>query len=233
MKKAVIINLSPRKVGTSMMLANHCREFLLSRYYLVKITHLYPNLKDLSPVHAAINEAESIIMIGPCYINTYPADTVYLLEELEKNQNNLHGQCLYAVIQGGMPYVHTHESGLKMLELFAGENGLCYKGGFVVGMGAMLNGQPLSKLLNGKKAEKMFGRFLENVARQEKSPAALYHEAQLKMPGLIYCIMAKIMNRKIEKERREKQGDQKKSPYENPGLDLRHNGKDRTIDCKR
>ncbi|WP_303869109.1 hypothetical protein [Acetobacterium wieringae] len=231
MKKAVIINLSPRKVGTSMMLANRCWEFLLSRDYRVEILHLYPNLKDLSPLFAAINEAESIIMVGPCYINTYPADTVYLLEELEKNQDILHGQCLYAVIQGGMPYVHTHESGLKMMELFARENGLCYNGGFVVGMGAMLNGQPLSKLINGKSTEKKFDRFLENVAKQEDSPATLYHEAQLKMPGLVYCIMAKIMNRKIEKERREKQGDSKKSPYDNHGLDLYHSKKDRTIDC--
>lgn len=209
------------------MLANRCREFLLSRDYLVEILHLYPNLKDLNPLLTVINEAGSIIMVGPCYIDTYPADTVYLLEELEKNHSVLHGQTLYGIIQGGMPYVHTHESGLKMLELFARENGLRYKGGFVIGMGAMLNGRPLSKLLNGKRAEKMFGRFLENVAKQENSPAALYHEAQLKMPGLVYWLMAKIMNRKIEKERREKQGDQKKSPYDNPGLD------DQTIDCKR
>ena len=81
------------------------------------------------------------------------------------------------------PMFITHESGLKMLELFAGENGLCYKGGFVIGMGAMLNGQPLNKLLNGKKAEKGFKLFLENIANQQNSPPELYHEAQLKMPG--------------------------------------------------
>lgn len=220
MKKAVILNLSPRKTGTSMMLANRCREFLATRNYLVEILHLYPNLKNLSPLVAAINEAHSIIMVGPCYINTYPADTVYLLEELEKNRDNLHGQNLYGIIQGGMPYVHTHESGLKMLELFAGENGLSYKGGFVIGMGAMLNGQPLDKLLNGKKAAKEFALFLENVANQDNSPPDRYHQAQLKMPGVVYCLMAKIMNRKIDKERREKGiGDQAKSPYDSPGID--------------
>lgn len=219
MKKAVILNLSPRKTGTSMMLASRCREFLSTRDYLVEILHLYPNLKNLSPLVAAINEAQSIIMVGPCYINTYPADTVYLLEELEKNRDNLHGQNLYGIIQGGMPYVHTHESGLKMLELFAGEHDLSYKGGFIVGMGAMLNGQPLDKLLNGKKAEKEFALFLENVANQENSLPDLYHQAQLKMPGAVYFLMAKIMNRRIDKERREKGiGDQAKSPYDNPGI---------------
>jgi len=216
MKKAVILNLSPRKAGTSVMLANRCKEFLSARDYLVEILHLYPNLKDRSPLLAAINEAESIIMVGPCYIDTYPADTVYLLEELEKNQDVLHGQDLYGIIQGGMPYVHTHESGLKMLELFTGENDLSYKGGFVIGMGAMLNGQPLDKLLNGKKAVKGFEQFLENVAKQASSPPSLYYQAQLKMPGLVYWIMATLMNRKIDKDRREKGiEDQAKSPYDN------------------
>jgi multimeric flavodoxin WrbA len=216
MKKAVILNLSPRKTGTSVMLANRCKEFLSARDYLVEILHLYPNLKDLSPLLAAINEAESIIMVGPSYIDTYPADTVYLLEEIEKNRDFLHGQDLYGIIQGGMPYVHTHESGLKMLELFAGENDLSYKGGFVIGMGAMLNGQPLDKLLNGKKAETGFEQFLENVAKQGISPPSLYYQAQLKMPGLVYWFMATLMNRKIDKDRREKGiGDQAKSPYDN------------------
>lgn len=216
MKRAVIINLSPRKTGTSMMLANRCKEFLGSRNCQVEILHLYPNLQNLSPILTAIGEAQVIIMVGPCYIDTYPADTVYLLEALEKKREVLHGQNLYGIIQGGMPYVHTHESGLKMLELFAGENGLCYKGGFVIGMGAMLNGQPLNKLLNGKKAEKGFKLFLENIANQQNSPPELYHEAQLKMPGVIYWLMATIMNHRIDKERREKgMGDQAKNPYDN------------------
>lgn len=219
MKKVVIINLSPRKTGTSMMLANHCKEFLLARNCQVEILHLYPNLKNLSPLLVAIGEAQLIIMVGPCYIDTYPADTIYLLEALEKNSEVLHGQDLYGIIQGGMPYVHTHESGLKMLELFARENGLCYQGGFVIGMGAMLNGQPLNKLLNGKKVEKEFELFLENIANQENSPPELYHRAQLKMPGVIYWFMAAIMNRRIDKERREKGiGNEIKSPYDNVGV---------------
>ncbi|WP_373482402.1 hypothetical protein [Acetobacterium sp.] len=215
MKKALILNLSPRKTGTSVMLAKRCSEFLAARNYQVEILHLYPNLKNMSPLMAAIKETQSIIMVGPSYIDTYPADTVYLLEELEKNNDVLHGQDLYGIIQGGMPYVHTHESGLKMLELFAAENGLSYKGGFVIGMGAMLNGQPLDKLLNGKKVEKGFALFLENMANQDNSPPELYHQAQLKMPGLVYWFMATMMNRKIDKERREKGiDDQEKSPYE-------------------
>jgi multimeric flavodoxin WrbA len=215
MKKALILNLSPRKTGTSVMLAKRCNEFLAARNYQVEILHLYPNLKNMSMLMAGIKEAQSIIMVGPSYIDTYPADTVYLLEELEKNSDVLHGQDLYGIIQGGMPYVHTHESGLKMLELFAAENDITYKGGFVIGMGAMLNGQPLDKLINGKKVEKEFALFLENIANRDNSPPRLYRQAQLKMPGLVYWLMATMMNRKIDKERRENGIDeQEKSPYD-------------------
>lgn len=204
MKKAMIINLSPRKNGTSVMLAHRCEEYLGKRDYQTKIMHLYPHLKDLQPVFNAINQSSTIILIGPCYIDTYPADTVYLLEEIEKNREILHGQNLYGIIQGGMPYVHTHESGLKMLELFCSENNISYKGGFVIGMGAMLNGQSLDKLLNGKKAEAQFSLFLDHIEKEEQSPAALYYNAQLKLPGVVYWLMAKAMNRKIDKERQEK-----------------------------
>lgn len=215
MKKAIIINLSPRKTGTSVMLANRCLDFLNKHDQQPEIMHLYPNLKDLSPLLNAINESSTIIMVGPCYIDCYPADTVYLLEQIARNKEILHGQNLYGIIQGGMPTVHTHESGLKMLELFAFENNISYKGGFVIGLGAMLNGQTLDHLPNGKKVEVQLKRFLDHIAKGENSPPALYHDAQLKMPSIVYWFMAKGMNRRIDKDRREKGiDDGQPSPYD-------------------
>lgn len=215
MNEVLIINLSPRKNGTSAMLAQRCESFLKKRNTDTQIINLYPNLKDLNPLFSAISEVKTIMMIGPCYIDTYPADTTFLLEEMKKNRNILHGQALYGIIQGGMPYVHTHESGLKMLEIFAQENDLNYKGGFVIGLGAMLNGQSLDKLPNGKKVEKQFELFLNQVANEAIAPALYYQQAQIKMPGFVYGIMAKAMNKKIDQERR-KMGvsDNEKNPYD-------------------
>jgi len=214
MKKAVVINLSPKKNGTSMMLGNLCLSFLSEREYQGELIHLYPHLKDLSQILNAIDGADTVIMVGPCYINTYPADTVYLLEEIIKHKTILHGQSLYGIIQGGMPYVHTHESGVKMLELFSKECNITYKGGFVIGLGAMLNGQSLDKLLNGKKANRFFNEFLNHVAKGENSPSELYGKAQLKLPGIVYRVMANQMNKMIDTGLREKGIDvTQPSPY--------------------
>ncbi|KNZ41894.1 hypothetical protein [Acetobacterium bakii] len=204
MKKAVIINLSPQKIGTSAMLGKLCLDFLNKKGLQREMIHLYPHLKDLTPVLKAIDGADTVIMVGPCYIDTYPADTVYFLEEIIKDQTILHDQSLYGIIQGGMPYVHTHESGLKMLELFAKECNINYKGGFVIGLGAMLDGQSLDKLPNGKKVNRFFNEFLNHVAKGENSNAALYGNAQLKLPGFVYWAMAKGMNKMIDKELKEK-----------------------------
>lgn len=35
----------------------------------------------------------------------------------------LHGQSIYGMVQGGMPYVHTHESTIRILKNYEDANG--------------------------------------------------------------------------------------------------------------
>lgn len=216
MKRAVIINLSPRKSGTSKMLANMCFDYLTANNSSVEIIDLYSHLNDMNKIFSLINTADTIMMSGPCYIDHFPADTINLLEQMSNHPEILHGQNVYGVIQGGMPYVHTHESGVKTLELFCEDCNMKYKGSFVMGLGAMLNGQPLDKLLNGKKVKKNFMIFLNNILKDENSPSSLYKDAQIKLPGLVYKYMSKKMNAKINKDLAEKGIDYlQPSPYLN------------------
>jgi len=214
MKRTVIINLSPRKKGTSVMLSNLCRDFLYERGHQSEIIDLYQNLKNMMVILDGIEESDTIIMVGPSYIDSFPADTVYLLDQMTENQEILHGQKLYGIIQGGMPYVHTHESGLKMLEIFSTESNIIYKGGFVIGLGPVINGTSLNKLPNAKKIKKNFNLFLNHIENGEISPAQLYYDSQLKMPGIVYCYLAKVMNKRIKKELVQKGIDySQRSPY--------------------
>ncbi len=214
MKQFLLIHVSPRKKGTSAMLTSRCREYLESRGHTVLVTELFTNLNHLEEIAAAAATADTILFCGPCYINTYPADAYALLEELYARREVLHGQRIYGIIQGGMPYPHTHENGLKALELFAKRAGLRYMGGFVMGLGAMLNGQPLEKLLNAKKVIPQLNLFFSHMEKGEETPRQVYQASKLRLPGLLCHLMARMANKKIDKDLKKHGIDPKKpSPY--------------------
>ena len=112
----------------------------------------------------------------------------------------LHGQSLYGIIQGGMPYVHTHESGLSLLDMFSRKCNMSFKGGFVMGLGAMLNGRPVSKLPNARTITKQLNIFFDHIEKGEVSPPAVYQKAQFKMPSFVFSILAKKMNQTLDKD---------------------------------
>ena len=199
MKKIITINVSPRKKGTSAMLLDTLKNNLENPGDHIHHIDLYSSQNDMRVIFDAVNAADTIVICGPCYVNTYPADTTRLLEELAGQPGILHDQNLYGIIQGGMPYAHTHSSGLNMLRIFAKKTSIKYQGGFVMGMGALLDGKPLGKLLNGKKVEKQFSIFCKNIHNGEQSPDSVYEAALLKIPAFVTRILAASMNRKIDK----------------------------------
>jgi len=221
MRNIVAINVSPRKQGTSVTLLNRLKDELEQRDNHVHIVHLYSHLKDLKPIFDAVNNVDTIVISGPTYSNTYPADTTRLLEELAMHPEVLHGQNLYGIIQGGMPYAHTHISGLNMLGIFASKVNLRYKGGFIMGLGAILNGQPLSKLPNSKKVEHQLGIFFGHIANGEKSPSYVYEESFIKIPRFVVRMLAVLVNRKTDKEYAARGMDaSQSSPYLNDKIQL-------------
>ncbi len=83
-----------------------------------------------------------------------------------------------------------------------------------MGLGAMLNGQPLEKLLNGKTVIRQFHIFAEHISRDENTPKEDYLKAQFHVPVIIYRIMAAGMNRWMKKDLKKRGIDiNQKSPY--------------------
>ena len=68
-----------------------------------------------------------------------------------------------------------------------------------MGMGAMLDGQPLNRLPNAKKVERQLMLFFKHIHNGEDSPDSVYEASLMKMPGLVTRILAALMNRKIDK----------------------------------
>lgn len=198
MNKQLIINASPRQNGTSKML---CRR--MQKELGAEVRNLFDTKTDIQELIDAIDKADTIVIAGPCYINSYPAKVTLLLEELEKQPEKCHGQKLYGIINGGMPYVHTHEAGVRLLELFCDSCNMHYAGGFVFGLGAALNGQELETHMYAKKVVPAFEAFTEHIKNGEDSPRMLYTQAEKKVKGLLAGFLAFLLCRSNNKMLRE------------------------------
>ena len=217
MKHFLLINASPRAKGTTALLALTMRAYLLDKGHTVSLMHLYHTLDNMESLVQAFHKADTLVVLGPCYINTYPADTYALLELIANHSQTHHGQRVYGVIQGGMPHAHTHSSGLAALECFAKACSFIYGGGFVMGMGAMLNGQSLDKLLNAKKVKRQLNIFFDHVEKGEDSPDTVYKQAELRMSGFVWRLMARWINGVLDKELKAHGiGKNQPSPYSLP-----------------
>ncbi len=196
MKNYLIVNASPRPKSNSFLLASMCKAYLDEHNCRATVVSLFTG--GLDKVIGLIKSSDVVIISGPCYVNTYPAEVIKLLAEWEKRA--LNGQTIYGMIQGGMPYPHTHKSGLNMLELFAAKNGLSYKGGFVLGLGVLVNGDTIDRLPNSKKLKRQLNVFFANVRDDKKSEDSVYEQAAMRIPAMLAKILAQIMNRSIDKK---------------------------------
>lgn len=212
--KYIIINLSPRKKGTSAMLIGYFKDRISSNTNSVETCDLYSFLNEMDTILNKIEESDCIVMIGPSYICTYPAETINLLHGMSNKKGVLHGQSLYGFIQGGMPYIHTHENGIKLLENFAMQEDVVFKGGYIMGGGAILNGEPLEKIIGAKKIVPAVNQFIEHIKNDESSSEEIYKNAFGKIPFVIIKMVSVMMNRNIRKDYKKRGIDYKaKSPY--------------------
>ncbi len=196
MKNYLIVNASPRPKSNSLLLANMCKAYLAEHGRNAAVVSLFTG--GLDKIVNLIKGADVVIISGPCYVNTYPAEVIKLLTEWEKRA--LHGQTIYGMIQGGMPYPHTHKSGLNMLEVFAAKNGLNYKGGFVLGLGVLVNGDTIDRLPNSKKIKQQLNAFFANACNDADSEDSVYEKAQMRVPAVLARILARFMNKSIDKK---------------------------------
>ncbi len=199
-----------------MLLANLCKTYLEGYGQQAEVVQLYSD-GGMDDVINAVQSADTVVISGPCYVNTYPAMVTKLLTEWERRA--LRGQKVYGIIQGGMPYTHTHKSGLNLLEVFADKTGLRYHGGFVCGMGAMVDGVSLDRLPNAKKMKRQLNVFFANIRDGKVSGDAVYESAAMKMPTLLAKLLARMLSRSVDKSYAELGLDAKRdSPYRSDAL---------------
>ena len=191
--KVLLLCASPRRVGTSAMLLRRVQQVCGG-----ELLFLY-SLRDKGKAVHLMAQADRIVLSGPCYINSYLAVVSELMEEVAASGLEKSGQSLYGIINGGMPYPHTHRHGLTALELFADAMGMRWQGGFVLGAGVILDGKPLEHHPLARKTVPAFAAFCEHIRNGTTAPDALYEGVQIRFNPLMTRLMAAMLNRRVNK----------------------------------
>ena len=209
MPKFLILNASPRENGTAHMLCMRLQQSLAGDYM-----SLYQKPHSLESLLLKIKQADTIVLVGPCYVNTFPGQVTELFEYLADHTKELQGKVWYGIIEGGMPYTHTHQSGLKHLEYFCKSCGMSYNGGFMITIAPLLNGQPLEKHKMAKKILPAFEQFTNAIKTKSVSPDSLYENLEGKMSLIFTKCFAFFMSHMTDKQIKANGFDPKqKSPY--------------------
>ena len=188
----LLVCVSPRRKGTSAMLLERIKNFIGGEIVFLNQKGSFEELIK------KMQMAKIIVISGPTYINSYPARLFEFLEK-EVPNHKFSNQKLYGIINGGMPYVHTHEHGLFYLKLFAKENSFSWMGGFVLGGGAILDGQPLEKHLNHRKVVPLFDQFISCIGKGVFAPKELYEKGEVAIPKCITYVLSKALTSKVVK----------------------------------
>lgn len=190
--RLILICASPRRQGTSAMLLRRIQAKVAGELLFL------PQEGDFTEIIDAMQRAETIVISGPTYVNSFPARLYHLLESAAEEGGFKH-QKLYGIINGGMPYIHTHRHGLQYLSLFAESCELHWQGGFVLGGGAMLDGKDLEQHISKRKVVPAFNQFILNIREGKESADSSYIDAQKPMGKFITFLLSKLLTRNTEK----------------------------------
>lgn len=189
---------SPKpKISTSASIAKYL-EKKFEQALQVEVLNICKELKT-SERHVvmigAFQQADTVILIAPLYVDSLPAPVTRFLELISENRlGNSREQSLVAIINAGFPEADHNETALAICENFARENKLQWAGGLPIGMGGVISGAPLQKL--GGMVHKLT-RALDLAAEAVLGGEALPEEA-IKMastpfmPHWLYRLMGNI-----------------------------------------
>ena len=194
----LLVVLSPRRQGTSTLLANLLKQELGEAEGVWNLPDI---TKEWSSFLQAAETADTWIFTVPCYVNAIPGDALKVLELLQKEQLQ-GGKYVYAIAQGGMPYAHTHHCCLGNIKLFAQAMQQQWMGGLIIGGGAIVNGESLDRLPNAKQVKRCLQTMTACIRQHAAIPSQLIQKAEMKIPAFIARMLSLKMNYTIHKQQK-------------------------------
>ncbi|SDY80163.1 NAD(P)H-dependent FMN reductase [Proteiniborus ethanoligenes] len=150
-KKALLLIGSPKvKNSTSESLGGYLLEGLIKVGYTSERLHIRSILKsNVEELFSGVNAADIIIISSPLYVDSLPSPLIRAFELIANNRNEKKidkKQSLIAIVNSGFPeYFHNHTA-LRICENFACRNKFEWLGGFALGEGGAISGNPIKNL---------------------------------------------------------------------------------------
>lgn len=99
-------------------------------YYLYK-----DNFEDIIN---KIYESDNVILAFPLYVDSPTSKTLEFFEYISENRINLSNKNLYVIINCGFLEYEHNETALRIVKCFCKNNGINYKGSFLIGAGEII-----------------------------------------------------------------------------------------------
>lgn len=214
----LLINMSPRKKGTSASFLRTLLRLALEKGSAAEIVHAIDyfdgraDIADLAPV---IARCDTLVLSAPLYVDGLPYPGIWFLEKLYDGfSDTLIGKGLFALGQGGFPHAELLEPLLGQCRIFAVQAGMRWYGGLGHGGGAIIDGQPLESLgKKGKRLTAALGLALEAAAAGQAIPDKAKGLFATKLPRPFLRLIAAHLNRKAKKTAARLGADFARRPY--------------------
>jgi multimeric flavodoxin WrbA len=157
-KKALLLIGSPKaNGGTSKIIADHLISRLKDINVDTEIKHIHQAINGgkEEEILDAMEQAETVVLLSPLYLDSLPSEVVRLFELFleHKGRNGGKGKPFYAIINSGLPESIQSTVALEICVLFARDTGFAWSGGGAVGGGSILEGMSLED--SGGKAKNL------------------------------------------------------------------------------
>lgn len=173
--------------------------------------------KGMAHLLTAVAAADILVLVFPVYIDSLPYLLIRALEQIAA-QRGTHPaakrQRLVAITNCGFPEADHTRLALAMCAQFAHENGFEWSGGFGLGEGGFINGQPLTSLggMVRQQTDSLTAAARALAADEPISPAVIEQFARPIIPERMY-LLAATMNWNLAARRHRAWLRLKRRPY--------------------
>ncbi len=220
-KKIAIISASPKvnqNLAVSEFLAKRGESLLIEERVEINAVNMRRVLphKETKNAFQTLANADAIVLVFPLYFFCMPAMlTRFLQDFVAEHPKATRVSGVYAIINCGFPEPEINLEAMRVAEVFAIQTGRAFRGGVMIGCGAMALGAQDAPFMKPvfEKIDACFLRVKRDVISGVPEPEQI-EAVTVKLPRKLYFIVGNAGWHSMARKNRLKKRDLYRKPYE-------------------